>query len=86
MLANLAVEDKNRYSMRLVGIITDESGKCIAAIKTKIRGTVDVREGDTFLDMRVEKIEQQNTRVFVHDDKRNVPLVINKEGVFETNV
>jgi len=85
MLANLAIEDKTRYSMRLVGIITDEKGKCIAAIESKIRGTVDVREGDTLLDMRVEKIEQQNMRVFVYDVKRNVPLMINKEGVFETN-
>jgi len=85
MLANLALEDKNRYSMRLVGIIMDDSGKCIAAIRTKMRGTLDVREGDSFLDMRVEKIEENNTRVFVFDDKRNVSLVINKEGVFETN-
>lgn len=85
MLANLAVEDKNRYSMRLVGIITDDSGKCIAAIRTKIRGTVDVREGDSFVDMRVEKIEESNTRVLVFDVKRNVSLIINKEGVFETN-
>jgi tetratricopeptide (TPR) repeat protein len=85
MLANLAAEDKNRYSMRLVGIITDEDGKSIAAIRTRIRGTVDVRVGDSFLDMRVEKIEEANTRVFVRDVKRNVSLMINKEGVFETN-
>lgn len=85
MLANLAVEDKARYSMRLVGIIAGDSGKCIAAIKTKISGTVDVREGDSFLDMRVEKIEEENSRVFVLDLKRNVSLIINKEGVFEAN-
>jgi len=84
MLANLAVEDKARYSMRLVGIIADGS-KCVAAIETKISGTVDVREGDSFLDMRVEKIEEENSRVFVLDLKRNVSLIINKEGVFETD-
>jgi hypothetical protein len=86
LMANLAIEDKNRYSMRLVGIISDPSGRCIAAIETKMRGTVDVREGDSFLDMHVEKIEEQNTRVFVLDVKRNVSLMINKEGVvFETS-
>jgi tetratricopeptide (TPR) repeat protein len=86
MLANLAVEDKARYMMKLVAVIADrDSGKCTAAIRTKISGTVDVREGDTFLDMRVEKIEEENSRVFVLDLKRNVSLVIDKEGVFETN-
>ena len=85
MLANLAIEDKARYSMRLVGIIAGDSGTCTAAIKTKISGTVDVREGDSFQDMRVDKIEKENTRVFVLDLKRNVSLIINKEGVFETD-
>ena len=85
MLANLAGEDRNRYSVRLLGIMTGANGQCFAAISTKIRGVVDVSQGDIFTDMRVEKIDEENVQVFVTDLKRGVSLRIGKEGLFEAN-
>jgi tetratricopeptide (TPR) repeat protein len=83
MLANLAREDKSRYSVRVVGIMTGSDGKCAAAIKTSARGEINVSEGDIFTDMRVEQIDEQSHEVLVFDEKRGVPMTIRKDGVFE---
>ena len=85
MLASLAREDKSRYSVRLFGIMRDNQGKCVAAIKTNVRGVINVSEGDVFTDMRVERIDEQNHQVLVFDEKRGVHLTVRKDGVFERN-
>jgi len=81
MLANLAEDDSHRYSLRLAAIIKDETtGKRVAAIQDSVRGTMNVSEGDRFMEMRVEKIDAENGQVHVFDEKRDVAFRVTKEG------
>ena len=82
MLARLAEEDSRRYSLRLAGIVRDENGNLVTAIKTYRHGVVHVSEGDTFMDMRVLSIDEKNALVSLFDDKRDVRLKVGKGGCF----
>jgi len=83
MLAKLAREDKSRYAVRLVGIMTGSDGERVAALKTSVHGVVNVSEGDILSRLRVERIDRENHEVIVFDEKRGVTLTIRKDGVFE---
>ena len=85
MLADLAREDRNRYAVRLVGIMTGSDGKCVAALKSNIQGAFNVSEGDVFARMRVERVDSSNHEVIVFDEKRGVSLAVRKDGIFERN-
>ncbi len=83
MLGNLAREDKSRYAVRLVGIMTGGDNKCVAALRSGVHGAINVSEGDVFTRLRVQRIDRQNHEVIVFDEKRGVTLTIRKDGMFE---
>jgi hypothetical protein len=85
MMARLAEEDKSRYTLRLVGIVTGGEGNQVAQISTYLQGTKNVAVDDSFMDMRVLHIDDANKLVSLYDNKRGVRLKVGMGGrTFDT--
>jgi tetratricopeptide (TPR) repeat protein len=84
LMAQLAEQDRNRYSLQLAGIVQDAEGNNVAAIRTYPRGVVNVNVGDTLEDMQVVAIDPENAQVSLYDTLRDVNLKVGKGGcIFE---